>query len=78
MMKIQILGSGCTKCHRLTEATEQAAQELGLQYELEKVTDIRRYAEFGVMFTPALVVDGTVKLSGKLPSVAEVRTLLAG
>jgi small redox-active disulfide protein 2 len=77
-MKIQILGSGCAKCHQLTAATEQAARELGLQYELEKVTDIRRYADFGVMFTPALVVDGTVRLSGRVPSVAEVRTLLAG
>ena len=52
MTKIQILGSGCAKCRQLTAIAEQAAQDLGLQYELEKVTDVNRYAEFGVMFTP--------------------------
>ena len=75
-MKIQILGSGCAKCHKLTEITEQAARDLGLDYELEKVTDVRRYPDFGVMFTPALVVDGVVKLSGKVPSLDEARELL--
>jgi small redox-active disulfide protein 2 len=77
MTKIQILGSGCAKCRQLTAVAEQAAQDLGLQYELEKVTDVNRYAEFGVMFTPALVVDGVVKLSGKVPSFDEARRLLA-
>jgi len=77
MTRIQILGSGCAKCRQLTAITEQAAQDLGLQYELEKVTDVTRYADFGVMFTPALVVDGVVKLSGKVPSLDEVRRLLS-
>jgi small redox-active disulfide protein 2 len=77
MTKIQILGSGCAKCRQLTAITEQAAQDLGLQYELEKVTDVTRYADFGVMFTPALVVDGVVKLSGKVPSFDEARRLLS-
>lgn len=77
MTRIQILGSGCAKCRQLTVITEQVAQDLGLQYELEKVTDVTRYADFGVMFTPALVVDGVVKLSGKVPSLDEVRRLLA-
>jgi len=76
MTRIQILGSGCAKCRQLTAITEQAAQDLGLQYELEKVTDVKRYADFGVMFTPALVVDGVVKLSGKVPSFDEARRLL--
>ena len=76
-MKIQILGSGCAKCRQLTAVAEQAAQDLGLQYELEKVTDIKRYAEFGIMFTPALVVDGTVKLSGRVPSLDEAKKLLS-
>ena len=76
-MKIQILGSGCAKCRQLTAVAEQAAQDLGLQYELEKVTDIKRYAEFGIMFTPALVVDGTVKLSGRVPSLDETKKLLS-
>lgn len=77
MTKIQILGSGCAKCRQLAAIAAQAAQDLGLQYELEKVTDVNRYAEFGVMFTPALVVDGVVKLSGKVPSFDEARRLLA-
>ena len=76
-MKIQILGSGCAKCRTLTEVTEKAAHDLGLDYELEKVTDMKRYPDFGVMFTPALVVDGVVKLSGKVPSLDEAKTLLS-
>jgi len=77
MTKIQILGSGCAKCRQLTAITEQAAQDLGLQYELEKITEVGRYADFGVMFTPALVVDDVVKLSGRVPSLEEVRKLLS-
>lgn len=76
-MKIQILGSGCAKCRQLTAVAEQAAQDMGIQYELEKVTDINRYAGFGVMFTPALVVDGTVKVSGRVPSLDETKKLLS-
>ena len=76
-MKIQILGTGCAKCNALTQATEQAAQALGLAYELEKVTDLKQIMAFGVMMTPALVVDGKVKVSGKVPSVDEVKKLLA-
>jgi len=75
-MKIQVLGSGCAKCRALTAVAEQAAQDLGLDYELEKVTDVNRFADFGVMFTPALVVDGTVRLSGKVPSLDEAKKLL--
>ncbi|MGB5103646.1 MAG: thioredoxin family protein [Steroidobacteraceae bacterium] len=77
MMKIQILGSGCAKCRALTAVAEEAARDLDVEYELEKVTDVARYADFGVMFTPALVVDGTVKVSGKVPSLEETRRLLA-
>jgi small redox-active disulfide protein 2 len=76
-MKLQILGTGCAKCNALTKATETAAQTLGLQYELEKVTDLQRIMAFGVMTTPALVVDGKVKVSGKVPSVDEIKKLLA-
>ena len=75
-MKLQILGTGCAKCNALTQATVQAAQALGLQYELEKVTDLNRIMSFGVMLTPALVVDGTVKVSGKVPSVDDLKKLL--
>lgn len=76
-MKIQVLGSGCAKCRQLTAVAEQAAHDLGIAYDLEKVTDMKRYAEFGVMFTPALVIDGVVKLSGKVPSLDEAKKLLS-
>lgn len=76
MKKIQILGTGCPKCRQLAEIAETAAREAGLDYELEKVTEIARFADFGVMFTPALVVDGEVKVSGRVPAVAEMKTLL--
>jgi small redox-active disulfide protein 2 len=77
MIKIQILGTGCAKCQQLTKTAETAAGELGLQYELEKVKDIAQIMAFGVMMTPALVVDGKVKVAGKVPSVDEIKKLLA-
>ncbi|MCU0785397.1 MAG: thioredoxin family protein [Verrucomicrobia bacterium] len=76
-MKLQILGTGCAKCKNLAAAAEQAAQALGLTYELEKVTDLNRIMSFGVMMTPALVVDGKVRVSGKVPSVDDLKKLLA-
>ncbi len=77
MKKLQILGTGCPKCKKLAEATEEAAKGLGIEYQLEKVTDITAIMSFNVMMTPALAVDGKVKVSGKIPSVAELRTILA-
>jgi len=76
MKKLQILGTGCPKCKKLTEVTEQAAKELGISYELTKVTDINEIMTFGVMMTPALVVDSTVKVVGKVPSVEEIKKFL--
>ncbi len=76
MKKIQILGTGCTKCNKLYEATKTAAENLGIEHEMEKVTDMMRFADFGVMVTPALVVDGEVKSAGKIPSADELKTLL--
>jgi len=76
MKKIQILGTGCAKCKKLTEHAEKAAQELGIDYEIEKVTDIMEIASFGVMMTPGLVIDGKVKTTGKVTSVEEVKKLL--
>jgi small redox-active disulfide protein 2 len=76
MKKLQILGTGCPKCQKLTENTEAAAKELGLQYELEKIKDIAKIMAFGVMMTPALAVDGQVKVSGKVPSVDEIKKLI--
>ncbi len=76
MNTLQILGSGCPKCKKLAEQTETAAKELGLEYELEKVTDVNQIMGFGVMLTPALAVDGDVKVVGKVPSIDELKTLL--
>jgi len=77
MKKVQILGTGCPKCKKLAENAEGAAKELGLDYQLEKVTDIAKIMAFGVMITPALVVDGQVKVAGKVPSVEEIKAMLA-
>ena len=71
-----ILGTGCAKCGKLYEVTEQAAKELGVPYEINKVTDLKQIMALQVMVTPALVVDGTVKVAGRLPSVDEVKKLL--
>jgi len=76
MKKIQILGTGCPKCKKLAENAEAAARELGLEYELVKITSINDIMNFGVMMTPALAVDGEVKVSGKVPSVEEIKKLL--
>ena len=76
MKKLQILGTGCPKCQKLTEHAEKAAQALGIEYELEKVTEIDQIMSYGVMMTPALVVDGTVKVVGKVPSVEQLKPML--
>jgi len=76
MKELKVLGTGCAKCMKLLETAEAAAQELGLEYAVEKVQEIDRILEFGVMMTPALVVDGEVKVSGKVPTVDEVKSLL--
>ena len=77
MKKLQILGTGCPKCKKLAENAEAAAKALGIEYALEKVTKLDEIMSFGVMFTPALVVDGVVKVSGKVPSPDEIRKMLA-
>ncbi|MCM8768363.1 MAG: thioredoxin family protein [Candidatus Omnitrophica bacterium] len=76
MKKIQILGTGCPKCKKLAENAEAAAKELGLEYELVKVTNINDIMNFGIMITPGLAVDGEVKVSGKVPSVEEIKKML--
>ena len=76
MKKLQILGTGCSKCKKLADNTEIAAKELGIEYELEKVTDINEIMMFGVMLTPALAVDGAVKAVGKVPNAEEIKELL--
>ncbi len=76
MKKIQILGTGCPKCKKLAENVEAAANELGIEFEIEKVTDINEIMKFGVMMTPALVVDGDVKVVGKVPPPDEINQML--
>ncbi len=74
--ELKILGTGCAKCQRLAEQTEAAAKALGLEYRIEKVTDLQQIMGYGVMVTPALVVDGQVRVAGKVPSVDEIGRLL--
>jgi len=77
MKTLQILGTGCPKCKKLAEVVEEAAKALGLDYELVKVTNIKEIMGFGVMMTPALAVDGQVKVWGKVPSLDEVKKLIS-
>lgn len=77
MKTLQILGTGCAKCNQLTAATRQAADSCGIEYQIEKITDFLRFADFGVMITPALVVDGIVKVTGKVPSVEDLKKLIS-
>jgi small redox-active disulfide protein 2 len=76
MKKIQILGTGCPKCTKLAENAKAAALATGVEYELEKVTDINEIMKFGVMMTPALAVDGEVKVVGKVASVEELKKII--
>ncbi|MGB2809635.1 MAG: thioredoxin family protein [Sedimentisphaerales bacterium] len=76
MKKLQILGTGCPKCKMLAELTETTAKDMGIEYEIEKVTDINEIMKFGVMMTPALAVDGQVKAVGKVPSPDEIKKML--
>jgi len=74
--RIHVLGRGCAKCEMLARHAEAAAQALGLDYELVKVTDLLEISEFGVMMTPALVVDGVVKVSGRVPTAEAIKGML--
>ena len=77
MKTIQILGTGCAKCHELARLADNAAKELGLEYRIEKITDLAAIAKMGVFVTPALAVDGKVLIKGKLPSSEEMKRLLS-
>ncbi len=76
LMLIQVLGTGCAKCTKLAAHADEAAKKAGVDYTLEKVTDITKIIEMGVMTTPALVVDGKLKCSGSVPSVDQIVTML--
>ncbi len=75
-MKIQILGTGCPKCKKTYENVEQAVKELGACVDVEKVEDLKSIMNFGVMVTPAIAIDGEVKVAGKIPSVEEIKQLI--
>ena len=77
-MKIQILGTGCPKCRQLADNAKAAADDLGVDYEIEKVTDLNDIMKFGVMVTPAMAIDGAVKMTGKVLSVDAIKEMLAG
>jgi len=76
MKKLQILGTGCPKCKKLAENVALAAKALGIEYEIVKITQINDIMKYGVMMTPALAVDGEVKLVGRAPSPDELKNLL--
>jgi len=75
-MKIEILGVGCAKCHKLEEMVRETVKAQGLSADISKVEDIKKIMSYGVMTTPALVVDGEVKVAGKLPSSEDIKKLL--
>ena len=77
MKKIQILGTGCTKCNKMAKNAQTAAKELNLEFEISKVTDIPEIMKFGVMVTPALVINNEIKVAGKVPSVEEIKRMLS-
>lgn len=78
MKKILVLGPGCMKCNKLYEVAEEAAKQLGLEYEIEKITDIKQIMALRVMMTPGLVVDGGVKVAGRVPNIEEMKRILQG
>ena len=76
MKKLIILGPGCPRCEDLANVSRQAADQLGIAYELEKISDFKRFISFGLMMTPGLVIDGELKVQGRVPSVDEIKALL--
>lgn len=75
-MNILVIGPGCAKCRTLAQFTEQAVKELGVTAEINKVTDLKQIMALGVMMTPALAVNGTIKVTGKVPRVPEIKAIL--
>ncbi|PLX19838.1 MAG: thioredoxin family protein [Candidatus Muiribacterium halophilum] len=76
MKKLQILGTGCQKCKKLMENVQIAAKELDMEVEFEKIEQLDKIMEFGVMMTPALAIDGEVKAAGKVLNVEEIKKIL--
>ncbi|ODU25244.1 MAG: redox-active disulfide protein 2 [Verrucomicrobia bacterium SCN 57-15] len=76
-MQLTVIGPGCSRCKTLAQFVEQAAKELGVPYEMNKVTDLKQIMALGVMVTPALAINGTIKVAGRVPSLDEIKKLLA-
>jgi small redox-active disulfide protein 2 len=76
--KLIVLGPGCPRCEQLATTAKQAADQLGLEYELEKISDIKQFPSYGLMMTPGLVVDGQLKVQGKVPSLDQIKAILTG
>lgn len=76
-MKIEVLGMGCAKCNKLEQEVREALRELGIEAEVEKVSDLGKISSYGVLMTPGLVINGAVCSSGKIPSTAELKKLIA-
>ncbi len=78
MVKIEVLGTGCMKCKRLLKNVETAVKELGIDAEIRKVDDITEIMDRGVMLTPALAIDGEMRISGRVADVQELKEILKG
>ena len=78
MKKVQVFGTGCPKCNQLEANAKEAVRKLGIEAEVEKITDLGEISEAGIMLTPALAIDGEVKIAQKVPSVEEIAGWLAG
>lgn len=76
-MKVEVLGTGCAKCHKLEENVKKAIASLGIDAQVEKVTDLNAIMSYGVMMTPALAINGEVKIVGKVPDAGEIGKLIA-
>lgn len=76
IMEIKVLGTGCAKCKTLERITKEAVEELNLDASVEKIEDIQKIMEYGVMYTPALVVDGEVLIKGRVPNLKEMKQIL--
>ena len=76
-MKIEVLGTGCPKCKKLMELTEKAVKDTGVSADISKVDKINDIMNYGVMVTPALAIDGKVKVSGRIPSEEEIKNWIS-
>lgn len=77
-MDIKVLGPGCPKCNEVAANAAAAAEALGVEVKLEKITDFNDFMKYGVMMTPGLVIDGEVKCVGKVPTVEEIKSMIGG